>query len=81
MHAPGCKITCYTAHLEVFCGTLARIAQFSEILSDSREQVLNTRSSSLCRQWNGQLKPTLHPRAPYNATAARERRRMHVCVT
>ncbi|KAG9294806.1 hypothetical protein G9A89_008498 [Geosiphon pyriformis] len=56
----GPPILCYCVHLEVFCGLTGRIAQFSEILSDSAAHIpthpyqiifgdLNTMSHSIAR--------------------------------
>ncbi|KAK3248710.1 hypothetical protein CYMTET_41833 [Cymbomonas tetramitiformis] len=38
-HTPKGEVTCYTVHLEVFCGVLARVQQFSEIFRDCRLQI------------------------------------------
>lgn len=35
-------VICYSVHLEVFCGILDRIIQFSEVLRDAREQRTKT---------------------------------------
>ena len=37
--APGGDLVVYCAHLEVFCGMLARITQLADIFADSRRMI------------------------------------------
>ncbi|KAK9820602.1 hypothetical protein WJX72_012209 [[Myrmecia] bisecta] len=39
IHCPDGPLLCYCLHLEVFCGMLARIAQFADVLHDSKQQL------------------------------------------
>lgn len=39
VHTPQGPLLCYCLHLEVFCGMLARIEQFADVLQDSKIQM------------------------------------------